>query len=93
MQSNLYIPKTIKVGFQERSDTFTGKLGYIVYIDEKGITRKEKSWNGWRNDKIKVLELENKPRDNYVFNKGVQRCGGSFGSGRSVVRVYDPRDF
>jgi hypothetical protein len=93
MQSNLYIPKTIKVGFQEREGTFTGKLGYIVYIDEKGVTRKETSWNGWRDDKIKVLELDNKPRDNYVFNKGVQRCGHRFGSGRSFVRVYDPRDF
>ena len=93
MQSNLYIPKTIKVGFQERNGTFTGKLAYIVYIDEKGVTRKEKSWNGWRDKNIDVLEIDNTPRNNYVFNKGIQRCSHHFGSGRSVIRVYDPRDF
>lgn len=92
MQTNLFIPTKIRVGFQERTDTFTGKLAYIIYYDEKGKIRKEISWEQWRNKKIDVLEFENKPRNNYVFNKGVNRYG-HWGSGRSVVRVYDPRDF
>lgn len=90
--SDLYIPKKIKVGFQKRSDTYTGKLGFITYYDDKEVLRQEKSWNGWRDHKIEVMEFENKPRANYVFNKGVQR-NGYWGSGRSVVRVYDTRDF
>lgn len=35
--------------------------------------------------------LDNEP-NRFVFNKGVQRHG-YFGSGRSVMRVYDTRDF
>lgn len=92
MQTNLFIPSKIKIGFQKRSDTFTGKLAYIIYFDEKGNLRKEGSWKSWCDPKIESLELENTPRNGYIFNKGVQR-NGYWGSGRSVIRVYDPRDF
>jgi hypothetical protein len=47
MKSQLIIPKKIKVGFNLRSDTYTGKLGYVIYHDGK-TWRKEKSWEGWR---------------------------------------------
>lgn len=47
MKSQLLIPKKIKVGFNLRNDTYTGKLGYVIYHDGK-IWRKESSWNGWR---------------------------------------------
>lgn len=43
MKSNIFIPKKIKVGFQERSDTFTKKLAYVIYYDQKGKLRKEKN--------------------------------------------------
>lgn len=92
--SKLFIPSKIKVGFQERKDTFTGKLAYIIYFDEKGVLRKEKSWLSWCDDKIESFEFENTPRSGYLFNKGVQRYGYHWGgSGRSMVRIYDPRDF
>ena len=35
MKSNIYIPKKIKVGFNEREDTYTGLLGYVIYHDGK----------------------------------------------------------
>jgi hypothetical protein len=91
--SNLYIPSKIKVGFQERSDTFTGKLAYVIYFDEKGKLRKETSWENWRDTKIEAIEIDNTPRSGYLFNKGVQRGGYDWGTGRSSIRVYDPRDF
>ena len=47
MNTTLYIPKKCKVGLQERSDTYTGKLGYVIYHDGK-VWRKETSWEGWR---------------------------------------------
>jgi hypothetical protein len=31
MKSDLSIPKEIVVGYQNREDTYSGKLGYIVY--------------------------------------------------------------
>ena len=43
-----FIPKKIKVGFQERKDTYSGKLAYVIYYDEKNNLRKEQSWNSWR---------------------------------------------
>lgn len=93
MQSNLFIPKRIKVGFQEREETYTGKLAYIIYFDEKDKIRKEKSWLSWCDEKLGSFEFDNEPRSGYVFNKGVKRYAYHFGSGRSMLRVYDPRDF
>ena len=43
----LFIPTKCKVGFNLRSDTYTGKLGYIIYNDGKKW-RKEPSWDSWR---------------------------------------------
>lgn len=91
MQTNLYIPKKIRVGFQKRGDTFTGKLGFITYIDDKGVLRQEKSWEGWRDKKIPFQEFDNVPRSNFVLNKDVQRYG--HWSSNSKVRVHDSRDF
>lgn len=47
MKSQLFIPAKIKVGFNLREDTYTGKLGYVIAHDGK-VWRKEKSWEGWR---------------------------------------------
>jgi hypothetical protein len=91
MQTNLYIPKKIKVGFQKRSDTFTGKLAFITYEDDKGVLRQEKSWNGWRDHKIQIQEFDNTPQSNFVINKDIHRSG--HWSSHSKVRIYDSRDF
>lgn len=88
----LYIPKKIKVGFIKRDDTFTGYLAYIIYYDEKNILRQESSWNNWRNHNIPAVEFDNIPQSGFIFNKGVTRSG-HWGSGRSVIRVHDPREF
>jgi hypothetical protein len=90
---NLFIPKRIRVGFQNRQDTFTGKLAYVIYYDEKNKIRKEASWKSWCDAKIPFVEFDNTPQPNFVFNKGVQRYGYHWGSGRSMVRIYDPRNF
>ena len=43
----LFIPKTIRVGYQRRGDTYTKKLAYVIYFDSKGVLRKENSWTTW----------------------------------------------
>lgn len=91
MQSNLYIPKKIVVGFQKRADTFTGCLGFITYRDDKNLLRQEKSWNGWRDHKIDFQEFDNTPRSNFVFNKDIHRNG--HWSSHSKVRIHDSRNF
>jgi len=90
--SNIFIPERIQVGFQERKDTYTGKLAYVIYFDAKGVLRKEVSWKGWRDEKIDALIVDNKPQDGFILNKGIQRFNWShFGSNRSYIRIYDSR--
>jgi hypothetical protein len=92
MHGTLYIPDTITIGFQPRGDTYTNKLGYVIYTDEKGKLRKEASWQSWRDHNIAPVTFNNTAQQGFTFNKGVQR-DGHWGSGRSVIRVYDQRDF
>lgn len=46
MKSTIKIPKLCKVGFNERKDTYTGRLGFIINHDGKKWCS-EKSWNNW----------------------------------------------
>lgn len=92
--TNLFIPRRINVGFQERQDTYTGKLAYVIYFDEKGKLRKEASWNSWRDSKIPNIEYENEPTEGFVLNKKVGGyCYHWSDFRQSYVRVYDPRGF
>lgn len=92
--SDLYIPKQITVGFQKREDCFTQKLAYIIYTDDKGVLRKEKSWKSWRDNKIPVETYENIPKSGFVLNKDVKRYNWShFSSNRTLIRIHDDRGF
>ena len=57
MNTQLFIPTKIKVGFNMRPDTYTGKLGYVIAWDGK-VWRKETSWENWR-EKYMAPELYN----------------------------------
>lgn len=90
--TNMFIPKKLRVGFVTDEETLSGKLAYVIYYDEKGNIRKEKSWKSWCDDDTEVLELDNIPQPNFILNKGIQR-DGYWGNGHSKIRVHDPRDF
>lgn len=92
MNNQLYIPQRIKVGFQERGDTYTKKLAYIICYGADGKLRKEVSFEGWRDKKIDTMELDNAPHHEFILNKNIERYRWShFSSGRSYIRVYDSR--
>lgn len=95
MKNNLIVPSKIKVGFQNRENTYNGKLAYIIYIDGKGILRKANSWESWRDEKIEPLELDNQPMSGFVLNKGVGGARESYGwdTRNEYIRIYDPRGF
>lgn len=59
MEDKLFIPKRIKVGYQERDDTYTKRLAYVIYYDNKNKIRKEASWLSW-------CQLEDSYYDNYI---------------------------
>lgn len=93
MKSNIFIPKIINVGYQNRSGTYTGKLAYVIYYDEKGKLRKEASWNSWRDKEIPNEEFDNVPTSGFVLNKKVGDYSSGWNHRYSYCRVYDPRNF
>jgi len=95
MNRQLFIPDKIKVGFCSRDDTYTKRLAYIIYYDQKGVLRKEKSWQAWRDGKIDPADFANEPTEGFVLNKGVGGARRSYGWNvrNEYIRVYDPRDF
>ena len=93
MKTTIFMPKKINVGFQERRDTYTGKLAYIIYFDDKGKLRKETSWNSWRNKSIDNQIFDNIPTEGFVLNKKVGDYVSYWNHRQAYVRVYDPRNF
>lgn len=93
MKSNIFIPKKINVGFQSRNDTYTKKLAYIIYFDEKGVLRKEKSWESWRDKTIDNVIFDNVHTSGFVLNKKTGDYVSDWNHRQAYVRVYDPRDF
>lgn len=93
MNTKIFIPKKINVGFQNRSDTYTNKLAYIIYFDEKGKLRKEKSWQSWRDEDIPNEIYDNEPMEGFVLNKKVGGDRYGWNPRQTYTRVYDPRGF
>ena len=93
MNSTIFLPKTIKVGYQSRSDTYTGQLAYVIYYDQRNVLRKEKSWQSWRDNKIEPQEFTNEPISGFVLNKKVGDYSSHWSHRQAYVRVYDPRNF
>jgi hypothetical protein len=67
----------------------------VIYYDHKGVLRKEKSWNSWRDEKIEPCEFDNIPTEGFVLNKGVGGNRHSYGWNvrNEYIRVFDPRNF
>lgn len=93
MKSSIFIPQKIKVGFQKRDNTYTGKLAYVIYYDHKGVLRKEKSWINWIDKDIETEEYINLPTSGFVMNKKVGDYTSDWNHRQAYVRIYDERNF
>lgn len=89
----IYIPSKIKVGFQNRQGTYTGKLAYVIYFDNRNKLRKETSWQGWRDKNIEPQEFTNEPTVGFVLNKKVGGDSSGWNHRQTYARVFDPRGF
>lgn len=85
----MFIPKRINVGFKEKEVANQVRLAYVIYWDEKGVLRKEPSWNSWRNQDVPAKEFDNEPTEGFMLNL---RAGG-WGQRRTYCEVIDPRGF
>lgn len=81
----IFIPTKCKVGFQERTDTYTKKLGYVIYNDGK-VWRKEKSWLGWCTSVIDSNEWERRKRDSY--DNSVKQAKNNYGYMLQQAKQY-----
>jgi len=90
---NFFLPKQIKIGYQEKKDTYTGKLAYVIYYDDKNKLRKELSFNNWIDKKINTDKYENLPISGFVLNKKVGGYKNDYNFRQAYTRIYDPRGF
>jgi hypothetical protein len=93
VNNNIFVPEKINVGFRNRNDTYTKKLAYVIYYDQKGVLRKENSWNSWRDKTIEPKEFQNTPTSGFVLNKKAGGYSTGWNHRQTYCRVYDPRDF
>jgi hypothetical protein len=77
MKSQLFIASKVKVGFNLRGDTYTGKLGYVIGFDGKKW-RKEPSWDGWRLHFKDGPEMEKLKLN--AYNEDIRRQTSSYES-------------
>lgn len=88
----IFIPQELKVGYQKRDDTFTGKLAYVNYKNVKGEWSLDKSWKSWIDASQGLLELKNEPLSGYIVNKSQTRYS-SFSGRSTMIRIYHPNGF
>lgn len=87
----VFIPKKLKVGYQSRQDTFTGKLAYINYENDKKVWALDKSWKNWVKEE-QIDFIDNEPISGFIINRSKTRYA-SF-AGKSVnIRIYHPNGF
>lgn len=78
MESKIFLPKKIKVGFNKREDTYTGMLGYVIPFDGKKW-RQEVSWEGWRQKPGAKVHVgyEKNANGTFNYNKAIQKTLGA----------------
>lgn len=89
----LHTPNFIRVGFNKRSDTYSGLLSFPTYLLEDGATTKHKNrWVSWIDKSIPTQDVENVPTEGFVLNE--RRGGGGswrYNDREPKIRVWDPR--
>lgn len=88
----LSIPEKIRVGYERRSDTYSGKLGYVIYYRGKKLA-KEQSWNNWIDKTLGYNDYDNVPTEGFVLNRSAGGYATGWNHRRTYIRVYDPRGF
>lgn len=65
----------------------------MIYFDQKGVLRKAKSWESWRDANIIPDEFMNEPTEGFVLNKKAGGYSTGWNHRNTYARIYDPRGF
>lgn len=88
----IIIPNEFQVGYNARVDTFSGKLGYMIYRNKSdGTFGQQKSFDTWINKTMGIDTIKNEYLPGFVLNKGRlnhYRFGAS-----AKFRVFHPHGF
>lgn len=90
-----HIPKQLHIGFQDREDTYTGKLSFSTYIEDKtGQLKHDQEWKKWCKEEGRIV-LDNKPMKGFMFNRNKTHRSNNyyFNTKRIVFRVYHPEGY
>jgi hypothetical protein len=68
-------------------------LAYVIYYDNKGVLRKQTSWDSWRHKNIKPNDYDNIPTEGFVLNKKAGGYDTGWNHRNTYCRVWDPRGF
>ena len=88
--SELYLPKTLKVGYNIEILNLKKKIGYVIYYDHTGKLRKETSWENWRDKQINSNEFENTPTEGFMIHSNIK---DKWSQRQEYLSIYDPRGF
>ena len=78
----------IEIGFQERTDTYSNKLGFLIPFNP---SVKNENFNRWINKKIPNKILNNVPTTGFIFNKNISRQFHY--STSQKMRIFHPEGF
>lgn len=88
----LIVPNEIRYGLQERYDTYTKKLGFMMYANKpNGGYGQQVSFDSWRDKRIEPKDISNNYQLGFVLNKG-HLNKYHFGAS-AKFRVFHPEGF
>lgn len=88
----LIVPNEIRYGIQERYDTYSKKLGYMIYANKSnGTYGQQLSFEGWRDKRFEPKDISNDYQLGFVLNKG--HLNKYYYGASAKFRVFHPEGF
>lgn len=94
MTTKFYIPKKLKIGYNEREQQYVPRLAFINYYRPQGDLRFKKTFDDWIDKNVPTEEYDNIPTEGFVIDNGAERNEyKQFADTPDYIQVYDPRGF
>ena len=88
---NLIDVENLTIGFNNRKDTYSGKLAFLSYSNNAKSLINEIAFNRWIDKKIPLLKLKNVSSNGFVLSKS--NLHHLYQKTIGFIRVYHPEGF